>query len=367
MKKNIIFLGSTYEDLKHHRLMIIHALTKLGQNIQAMEFWSPSESDSLELSLHKLRKSKIYIGVLGSRYGTVTKNGKSITHLEYQEAVKLGLKRQVYLIDEKKHPVSISNVDTGKNAKKLRKLKEKISKNSVRGTFTSADDLSSQIISNIINILREEGEQIKASFNEHGITNFPIKYALTSSLKNESFDISSMINMVEDGTFKFTDTYIESILAASVITKNIKEGNLNFITNIITFKPEVYKFASLLIKDYGANEIALEESIRKCKDILTLRLLIILAGEAGAIQCIEIICKQLFIPNIYKQEIEQQAILLTSFNNSIKEALLKLVTKDNLKILNKYLKIAKEQKRWQAKQTIGYVIENYNKTLERNS
>lgn len=71
-----VFLSSTFDDLEIHRKKIIDSLVKLQQNIQAMEFWAPTEKTPLELSLKKLRKSKIYIGILGTRYGTIV-DGKN--------------------------------------------------------------------------------------------------------------------------------------------------------------------------------------------------------------------------------------------------------------------------------------------------
>ncbi len=37
--KPIIFISSTYDDLKKHRERILHSLASLKQQIEAMEYW----------------------------------------------------------------------------------------------------------------------------------------------------------------------------------------------------------------------------------------------------------------------------------------------------------------------------------------
>jgi len=76
-----IFLWSTYEDLKHHRQLVLAALAALKQQVEAMEYWEPSANTPLETSLHRVRQCHIYIGILGTRYGTIAQDGKSVTQL----------------------------------------------------------------------------------------------------------------------------------------------------------------------------------------------------------------------------------------------------------------------------------------------
>jgi Domain of unknown function (DUF4062) len=356
-----VFLSSTFDDLRIHRRKIIDSLVKLQQNIQAMEFWAPSAHDSTELSLKKLRKSKIYVGVLGTRYGTIVENGKSITHLEYEEACKLGIERQVYLIDENKHPITLNNVDTDDKAIKLKGFKQLVSQTSVRGKFISADDLAKQVITNIIDLLKEEGEDIRTAIQEHGILNFNLRTGYSGALTEKNINVSSLISMSDDGIFKFSDSYIESAAAAAVIAKNIKDGNYTFISDFVTFDPEVYRIACFLIKDLGINDNAFADTIIKCEDSTTLRLLISLAGKAKASACIVPICEKTIVTKRYHNDIRSLGLSITPFNDVVRESLSNMEAYKAIPIIEKYYSLAKSQKKWQAKQTFESILKNLKK------
>lgn len=349
-KENTFFLGSTYEDLKTHRRMILDALIQLKHGFQAMEYWAPSANTTLEQSLKKLRKTKIYIGIIGARYGSVVKDGKSITQLEYEEAVKLGLERHVYFIDEEKHPVTLYNVDRGENAIKLKDFQNLISSQSVRGRFQSPGDLVAQVIINIIDLLKEEGEDIRAALNEHGVSAFFLKTGYSLLMSEESLDVSSLIGLNEQSVFTIKDEYIESVAAAAVIAKNLSSGNFDIINNFVTFKPEVFKIVVFLIKDLGIDESALAKAINDCVDATILRLLINIAGRVGAAGCAEIICRRALSSQKYHRTIQSYDIQITPFNDIVKIALSRLPAKSTTPVVKKYLELAKRQKKWQAKQ-----------------
>ena len=63
------------------------------------------------------------------RYGSIDEeSGKSMTHVEYDEAQQLSLPTLVYIVDEERQPVLQIFVDTGEKAKLLRELKEELKK-----------------------------------------------------------------------------------------------------------------------------------------------------------------------------------------------------------------------------------------------
>lgn len=357
-KQYTVFLSSTFEDLKLHRRKIIDSLVKLQQNVQAMEFWAPSTSDSLELSLNKLKKSKIYIGLLGARYGTVAAGKKSITQLEYEEAVRLGLERQVYLIDERKHPVILKDVDTGDNAERLANFKKVVSSQSVRGKFSSPDDLAKQVITNLIELLKEEGEEIKAAVNGHGISNFLIRTGYSGALLEKNMNVSSLINIDNEGAFRFSNSYIESVVAAAVIAKNIRDGDFNFFNMLITFHPDVYRIACYLIRDLGVDDDMFADAVVKCEDSTTLRLLINIAGQAKVSKCIVPICDKILATKRYHNEVKSYGYPITPFNDIVKDALSTMPEDVAVPILKKYHDLARKQKRWHAKQVFEGALKN---------
>ena len=98
-----IYLSSTYEDLKEHRLAVFDALRKSGYEVIAMEEYVATDSRPLEECLRDIaERSNIYIGIFGFRYGYIPPSdhlreckytaqhkdwqGLSITELEFRYA-----------------------------------------------------------------------------------------------------------------------------------------------------------------------------------------------------------------------------------------------------------------------------------------
>jgi hypothetical protein len=120
-----VFVSSTYEDLIPYRNAVNKALVRMGVIVKGMEFFGSKPGRPKEECLEIVRECDIYIGVFAMKYGSVDQEtGKSLTHLEYEEAQKIGLSSFIYLIDENNQPVIPKSVDTGENAEKLCKLKE---------------------------------------------------------------------------------------------------------------------------------------------------------------------------------------------------------------------------------------------------
>jgi hypothetical protein len=109
-----VFVSSTYRDLKDEREKVIEAVEKVCKAI-GMEKFLPDEKSTLEVCLEHLRKCDIYIGIVGSRYGSIVpenqlkkvegenaKNyvGLSFTHYEFRKAGELGIPRAVFIINE---------------------------------------------------------------------------------------------------------------------------------------------------------------------------------------------------------------------------------------------------------------------------
>lgn len=94
-----VYLSSTLNDLENERKAIKEVLS--GDCI-VRESYTATESDLVESCLEDVSACEIYLGVIGLRYGFVPKGEtKSITHLEYQRAKDRGLRRIVFIKDEK--------------------------------------------------------------------------------------------------------------------------------------------------------------------------------------------------------------------------------------------------------------------------
>ena len=156
-----IFVSSTYEDLKDYRVSVQQTLTRMETIVRGMEYFGSKPGSPLEECLKVVRRCKIYIGIFSMRYGSLDeKSGKSMTHLEYEEAQKLGLPTLIYLIDEEKQPVIPKLVDTGENAVKLEELKNDLKKRFTVSFFTTPEHLSRMISQDLPEVLTTIGISI---------------------------------------------------------------------------------------------------------------------------------------------------------------------------------------------------------------
>ena len=88
-----IYGSATYEDLKAYRDEVERSIIYMNQTIKGMEFFGSTPERPLDKCLQTVRECKLYIGIIGMRYGSVEEDsGKSFTELEYDEAVKTGFR-----------------------------------------------------------------------------------------------------------------------------------------------------------------------------------------------------------------------------------------------------------------------------------
>jgi len=352
--KSSIFISSTFEDLKNHRDQLLFSLASLKQQVEAMEYWGPSSSTPLELSLEKIEESSVYVGIIGARYGTVAKDGKSITQLEYEHAVKLNLERFVYIIDGT-HPIPLEFIERGLAYEKLCDFK-KIVSSSVRGKFTSPSDLARQIVTHLIQRFDRIGPKINPNLTNDGIQEFLLEIGYSFSMTEETIDITPFINLDRKGKLTIADPFVELVFVSSIIATNFHHGNYKLIENIVSFKPEIYNLVPVLIRHIGIKNNKLSEAITKCTFPATLRLLIAIAGKSAASNCAEPICRILCGGQDFHNRIKSYNLLVTPFNDIAKEALSQMPKKEVEPIIRKYFEYAKKEKLWQAKKSLEWAL-----------
>ncbi len=151
-----IFVSSTYEDLKAYRDEVERSITYMNQTIKGMEFFGSTPERPLDKCLQTVRECKLYIGIIGMRYGIVEEDsGKSFTELEYDEAVKNRIPVLIYILDEN-HPIASRFVDKGEGAEKLEAFKSRLKKAHVVSSFTTPADLGKKITQDLMNELKKD-------------------------------------------------------------------------------------------------------------------------------------------------------------------------------------------------------------------
>ncbi|MBI4234470.1 MAG: DUF4062 domain-containing protein [Chloroflexi bacterium] len=159
-----VFLSSTYLDLKPYRKAVWDELEALKMSVNGMEIFGARPEQPLETSLAEVSKSRYFICVLGTRYGSVEDNtGKSFTQLEYEKALEEKKQILVYLIDEEGARVAPRFVDKGREAELLSALKEEVGKRHTIDYFQSPEQLASSVKRDLLRLFEEHSVGINKS------------------------------------------------------------------------------------------------------------------------------------------------------------------------------------------------------------
>ncbi|MBD5507434.1 MAG: DUF4062 domain-containing protein [Lachnospiraceae bacterium] len=148
-----IFISSTYEDLIPYREEVQRNLIRLEQIIKGMEYFGSNPQDSLTVCLSQVRESKLFIGIIGMRYGSIDdESGLSFSQMEYNEAIKNKIPTLIYIMSEE-HLIPVKFVDIGEKAEKLAEFKKNLKKQHTVSFFTSPDDLGKKIVKDVMDAL----------------------------------------------------------------------------------------------------------------------------------------------------------------------------------------------------------------------
>jgi len=123
-----------------------------------MEVFGARTAEPIQTCVEEVKKSKIFIGILGMRYGSIDpESGKSFVQIEYDTAINHGLDVLIYLIDEENALISPVFVDKDENAKKLQEFKDYLRKNHTVEFFLSPDDLVKKIERDLLRLAADKG------------------------------------------------------------------------------------------------------------------------------------------------------------------------------------------------------------------
>lgn len=357
--KSTVFLSSTWKDLEEHRKIIINSFQKLKFNIEVMELFGALPATPLKESLERVKSSDIFVGILGTRYGTIDPSTmKSITELEYLKAREFNKPIYMYVIDEENHPVLPCYVEKGDSAIALHKFKEIATLKHKVEKFSSPDNLSRLIIEDITNLfLKKENyfEEISNNKSNEIDIDRQISLRMSDFTSNSNLNFYSLFSIKDDNSKQIKDEVIESAMIAGVLARELKNKNYDILQGVISFRPEVLRVLLVLLNKNDIDQDSLSNEILFCKNSFQLRLLIYLAGELSAEACVNSICMRLIGGRRDHVIIIKSKFQIRSFNEIIKVALGSMpISTQN--VLKKYLNLAKESKNWHAKRTLEGAI-----------
>lgn len=145
-----VFVSSPKGGLEMERAAVIHLLKEMGLNPKAMEFFGAKPEPPLKTCLNTLDEAKIFVLILGMRYGTSYScdedkdepyDEKSYTEIEYDDAFKKKKQILAYCINEEKASIHPIYVDRGDDAKKLEAFKKRVMKSHTIDKFANVTEL----------------------------------------------------------------------------------------------------------------------------------------------------------------------------------------------------------------------------------
>jgi hypothetical protein len=179
-----IFISSTIVDLPSERKAALRAVEKVGGIPLMSEFTMEAvDSNSLNACLDKVGISDIYVLIIGGKYGWKPFGIESITELEYNKAVEMGLAILVFNTTYQKDPDQSQ-------------FEKRVENHSFRKTVSDAFDLELQLISSLtIEIQKKQNEYFnKTEFVFSNLTKiyFP-QYLYRAELKINKKEIKSQL------------------------------------------------------------------------------------------------------------------------------------------------------------------------------
>ncbi len=149
-RKRVIYVSSTFVDLREHRAALKTALEKAQYDVESMEKYPAFDERPLDKCLADVARADVYVLVVAHRYGFRPKEGnperKSITHLEYEEAGRHeGKPRLVFTVDPE-HRWSPKWIDKGDDARDLEVFRAAVEDRHGVNRFSDSDHLASLVL-----------------------------------------------------------------------------------------------------------------------------------------------------------------------------------------------------------------------------
>jgi hypothetical protein len=152
-----VFVSSTYEDLNQERQAALQVLLDLNCIPSGMELFPAADESSWTLIKKMIDACDYYVLIIGGRYGSVGKTGKSYTQMEYEYARK----RKPVLAFIHADPGTIPSNKTERNPKRARALSKflvEVQKQQCRKWYT-AEDLRVAVTQGIVQLIGQKPAQ----------------------------------------------------------------------------------------------------------------------------------------------------------------------------------------------------------------
>jgi hypothetical protein len=164
--KRSIYISSTFSDLEDHRTEVKAALEKGGYDVACMEKYPAFEERPLEKCLADVAATDGYVLLVAHRYGHRPREGnpdhKSITQLEYEQAICTNKRPLVFTIDDD-HPWQRKWMDRGDDEAAVIAFRAAVEERHGVNWFTTPEQLASLVLAALASQEEPEGRHAQAS------------------------------------------------------------------------------------------------------------------------------------------------------------------------------------------------------------
>ncbi len=263
-----IMVSSTFTDLIEHRESVRKAIEKLGFHPVSMEGSGANATGNvIETSLKMVGQSVAYIGVLTHRYGQTPEDvkrnpeGLSITELEFDEAMRLGLPILIFIMaDDHKLTVADFEGDPAKRAK-LEAFKAKAKRMHSDGkveriweAFSSPEDFAVKAAIAVGNLVKELSASEDTVAADHRARQEEMHAETQATLAEmmREFRQSAMGQQARDGNV--SEAAVRNYLERA-LTEGFTEGDIR------SWLPEWIEQARVAVNSGGNEDEAFRQAI----------------------------------------------------------------------------------------------------------
>ena len=179
----LIYLSSTYEDLKDFNRAVIDVLEDAGHDVIAMERYVASDQRPVEQCLKDVERARIYVGLFGFRYGYIppveesNPDGYSITELEFRHAERLHKPCLVFTA-AKQAEISRKFTDIwtgeGQGGESITQLREYVQTEKFAQEFRDPHELSSLVLTAVTECIHDlRSCNLLSGNGERGVIDWP--------------------------------------------------------------------------------------------------------------------------------------------------------------------------------------------------
>ncbi len=198
-RKRVVYVSSSFEDLKQHRSALKLALEKAGCDVASMETYPAFDQRPLQKCREDVAAADVYVLLLAHRYGfrppQDNPQRRSITELEYEQALAGGRPCLAFTVDPE-HPWSPRWIDRGEDADALEAFRARVEERHGVNRFTDPDQLTGLVLaalSRLETTAAEPAAEMEGGDTKHNLPALPLDPELWPGQETAFRDLSKRL------------------------------------------------------------------------------------------------------------------------------------------------------------------------------